>query len=496
MKFPINNKYLRWGLTAFFVIAASLCFYYLLFHGTSLKAGIESGYQVLMPIIFGFTLAYLLTPVLNYLEYRILIPLFNKCKIKETPKRHNVIRGISVLLTICLFFALVYSLIAMFISQIVPSISNIISNFDIYISNFIVWLNQLLEDYPDIGENITKLIDNYSEELEIWLNDTVLPKTSEVIKTVSLSVISIFEFLWNILLGLMISIYVLASKEKFAGQAKKITYALFKTDFANIVINNFRFTHKTFIGFLSGKILDSFIIGLLCFVGTSWMQTPYAALISLIVGVTNVIPVFGPYLGALPSIILIFVVDPLHPLNCVYFALFILLLQQFDGNFLGPLILGDSTGLAGFWVIFSITLFGGIFGVFGMLIGVPVFAVIYAAIKSVVNATLKKKKMPLDTDSYINIAAIENNTIYEYIPDYKLKKDEKHKNVYGKEFLCRLDNDMMDLYDNVDAVEEHDADDTITNDANEENSEIAEENAKETNTQNNETDLKETEEDK
>lgn len=461
MKFRMNNKYVRWGLTVFLVIAASLCFYYLLFHGANIKSGWENSITVLMPIILGFVLAYLMTPVLNYLEYRILIPLCNKLKVKETQKRSKGIRGISIILTLCLFFAVVYSLIAMFMSQIIPSISNIVANFDMYINNFIDWLNQFLEDYPDIGENVVKVIDNYSEDFERWLNESVLTKTSEVIKTVSLSVIGILKLIWNSLLGLMISVYILASKEKFAGQAKKITYALFKKEVANLVINNFRFTHKTFIGFLSGKILDSFIIGMLCFVGTSILKTPYAALISLIVGVTNVIPVFGPYLGAIPSIVLIFVIDPSHPLNCVYFAIFILLLQQFDGNFLGPMILGDSTGLAGFWVIFSITLFGGFFGVFGMLVGVPVFAVIYAAVKSFVNAALKKKNMPLDTYTYINIAAIKDNTIYEYIPDYKLKRDEKHKNVYGKEFLCNLDNDKMTSYDNLDIAEETEVDEKV-----------------------------------
>lgn len=475
MKFPRNNKYLQWGITAFLVIAASLCLYYILFHATNIKNGIETSFDVLMPIVFGFTLAYLLTPVLNYLEYRIMIPLCNKCKIKETEKRNKIIRGIGILITLCLFFAVIYILSAMLISQIVPSISNIISNFDLYINNFIDWLNQLLEDYPDIGESVIKMINGYSVDFENWLNNTLLPKTSELIKTISLSLLGLFNSIWDILLGLMLSVYVLAGKEKFAGQAKKIAYAMFKSDFANIVINNFRFTHKTFIGFLSGKILDSFIIGLICFVGTSWLHTPYAALISLIIGVTNIIPVFGPYLGAIPSIILIFVVDPLHPLNCIYFALFILLLQQFDGNFLGPLILGDSTGLAGFWVIFSITLFGGIFGVPGMIVGVPVFAVVYAAVKSVVNATLKKKNMPLETDLYINVAAIKDNTVYEYIPDYKLKKKEKHKNIYGKEFLCNLDNDTIASYDNLDIVEEVETVQAEVSDASVEAEKVAEE---------------------
>ena len=171
---------------------------------------------------------------------------------------------------------------------------------------------------------------------------------------------------------------MLASKERFAGQIKKVIYAVFERDTANITIRNFRFTHRTFIGFLPGKVIDSICIGILCFIGTSIMGTPYPALVSVIIGVTNIIPFFGPFLGAIPSTILIFVVDPMHPLNCVYFVIFVFVLQQFDGNILGPKILGDSTGLTGFWVIFAITLFGGLYGVLGMIVGVPIFAVIYA----------------------------------------------------------------------------------------------------------------------
>ena len=168
--------------------------------------------------------------------------------------------------------------------------------------------------------------------------------------TVSLSVINILKSLWDFIIGFVISIYVLASKEKFAGQAKKMAYAFFEQKTANRLIKSFRFTHSTFIGFIGGKIVDSFIIGCLCFIGTTLLQTPYAALVSVIVGVTNIIPFFGPYLGAIPSAILILVVDPMHPLNCVYFVLFILVLQQFDGNILGPKILGNSTGLSAFCV--------------------------------------------------------------------------------------------------------------------------------------------------
>ena len=230
-----------------------------------------------------------------------------------------------------------------------------------------------------------------------------------MIKTVSISVISTLGVLWDFIIGFIISIYVLASKETFAGQAKKIAYALFEPDSANIILNNFRFTHKTFVGFVGGKILDSIIIGILCFIGTSIMNMPYAVLVSVIIGVTNVIPFFGPFLGAIPTTILIFVVDPGHPLNCLYFVLFILILQQFDGNILGPKILGNSTGITGFWVIFSITLFGGLFGVGGMIVGVPLFAVLYAIIKSYVNGALRRKKLPEDTASYISLSEINEN---------------------------------------------------------------------------------------
>lgn len=451
MKFK-NSKYFQWGLTAFLVIAASLLFYYFLFHGTSIKENLNNTFRLLLPIIMGFSFAYLMTPILNNIEHRIIYPVCKKFKIKDSVKRTKIIRGISIVLTVFLFYAIIYSLIAMLVSQIVPSVSNIIMNFDVYINNFIKWLNKLiLDDYPEIGTNVIKIIGNFSETFEAWLNDNVLSKTSELIKTVSLSVISVFDFLWDFLLGFMISIYVLASKEKFSGQAKKLTYAIFDTEKANIIINNFRFTHRTFIGFLSGKILDSLIIGLLCYVGTSILHTPYAVLVSVVVGVTNVIPVFGPYLGAIPCTILVFVVNPAHPLNSLYFAIFILILQQFDGNVLGPKILGDSTGLSGFWVIFSITLFGGFFGVFGMIIGVPVFAVIYAAIKTIVGTLLKNKNMPVDTDTYINVAAIKDHTLYEYIPDYKLKKKDKENVVFGKEFICRIDSKKMNSYDNVNA---------------------------------------------
>ena len=287
----------------------------------------------------------------------------------------------------------------MLVSQIVPSIRAIVSNFDVYVANVSTWLNDTLENHPDLKNYVIPQVDKASAELEKWLEDTatLIAKSSEILKTVSLSIISFLKATWNFIIGFIISIYVLASKEKFADQSKKILYAMFRKNAANSILRSARFVHRTFIGFISGKVLDSIIIGLLCFIGTTFMGTPYAMLVSVIVGVTNAIPFFGPYLGAIPSALLILIVDVTHPLNCLYFVIFIFLLQQFDGNVLGSKIRGDSPGLSGFWVIFAITLFGGLFGIPGMIIGVPTFAVIYAAVRKIVNYNLNKKNLPLNS---------------------------------------------------------------------------------------------------
>lgn len=429
MKFNLNNKYVKWGITAFLVVVASICFYYLLFHASALRAGVKMLLGLVTPIIVGFIIAYLLTPILNYMEQHLLIPLAELCNIKESKKRKSIIRGIGIALTSCFILAIICLLIAMLLSQIVPSVMNIISNFDSYIGNLSRWLDALWKDNPQLGDYADKVIENYFGEFEVWFNETVLNKASTLLKTLSVSILSSVNGLWDFVIGFIIAVYVLASKEKFMGQAKKIAYAVFEKKTANVIIKNFRYTHKTFIGFVSGKILDSFIIGILCFAGTTLLKTPYAALVSVVIGITNVIPFFGPFLGAIPCSILIFVIDPLHPLNCLYFVIFIFILQQFDGNILGPKILGESTGLAGFWVLFSITLFGGLFGIVGMIIGVPVFAIIYASVKSLVNSALNKKHMTHMTEEYIWLDYVDEKGEFhqkkEAVKNADVKKEEK-----------------------------------------------------------------------
>ena len=446
MKLKWKNQYIRWGLTALLVIMGGIMFYYLLFHSSNIKSAFNVVVGIMMPVVFGFILSYLLTPVLNSIEQRILLPFRKVLKLKEGPKSQKRTRMLGVLITALLFYLAIHLLVSMLVSQIVPSIQNIVSNFDTYMTNFTEWMNKLLADNSEIKDYAISLINRYSVELERFLNETVLTKSSELIKTVSLSVLGIFKTLWNFIIGFIISIYILGSKEKFAVQAKKLIYACYQPDSANVIINNFRFAHNTFIGFISGKILDSLIIGMLCLIGTTLLQTPYAALISVIIGVTNIIPFFGPFLGAIPSAVLILVVDPMHPLNCVYFIIFILILQQVDGNLIGPKILGDSTGLSSFWVIFAITLFGGLFNVLGMIVGVPIFAIIYAAVRSHVNSALIKKNMPIRSDVYENIECVDEAGIHT-INNLDRRRIIKARNLEKKE--SRADEIQDDQHENL-----------------------------------------------
>ncbi len=425
MKFKFDKKYLHWGITAFIVIAASILFYYILFHSASLSARLHSIVDVAMPVIDGFILAYLLTPILNKIEGKIIKPLYIKAKLPMTPKTKRRIRGFSILVTVILVFVILYEFLNLVIPEVIRSIQSIIFQFPVYINNLTKWALGLIKDNPGLEGTVNDLIEQYSPKLLTYVNTNLLPYLNNMLKTVSLSVIGVFKALWNFIIGFIISIYLLGSKEKFAGQAKKIVYALFDRKSGNELIRNFRFVHSTFIGFIGGKIVDSIIIGIICFICTSIIGTPYAILVSVIVGVTNIIPFFGPWIGGIPSALLVLMIDPIQAL---YFIILILVIQQFDGNILGPKILGESTGLSGFWVIFSITIFGGLFGVLGMVAGVPIFAVIYTGIRYSVNRTLKKKNLPTEIQPYMTVGQInETNEFTEYVPQVKKKRHGYNK---------------------------------------------------------------------
>lgn len=423
MKYKFDKKYLYWGLTAFFAICGGILFYYFLFHNSNVSTNFKKIIQICMPIIDGFILAYIQCPVLNFFEKKILIPIYKKAGIVLNPKSKKRMRGISVFATLVFTFILLYTFLSLVVPQIMNSVENLAIRFPAYINNFSSWLEDMLANNPNIESFVMQYFNEYSKVLESWLRGDFLPQLNLVLISLSSRVVSFFVFFWNLIIGLIISVYMLSNKELFAAQFKKVTYALFEETNANGIIDEVRFVHHTFGGFITGKLLDSLIIGIICFIVTSFIGTPYPVLISVIVGVTNVIPFFGPYLGAIPSAFIILLIDPKQ---CLYFLIFVLILQQFDGNILGPKILGNSTGLSSFWVIFSITIFGGLFGIVGMFIGVPVFAVIYAAIKRKVGKMLRKKELPDDTRNYMKLRHIHHNVFQiQENPSFSLKEPEE-----------------------------------------------------------------------
>lgn len=427
MKFQWDKKYLYWGITAFIVIACSIMFYDLM-HNTSLIISfVSTTINITKPIIYGLIIAYLLSPIVDYLS-AVFLKLCRKTKWdSNSPIVKKRIRSVSVLLTMVLAIALIYGLFALVVPQLITSITNIAAQFPVYEQNLEAIITKLLVDNPQIESMIKNMLAEYSGELTAWINKEFIPQINEFIKNFSVGLIGFIKVIWNLVIGLIISIYVLGSKELYAGQSKKIIYALFSEKHANNIIKDCRFVNKTFGGYISAKLVDSLIIGMLCFIGTTILNMPYALLVSVIVGVTNIIPFFGPYIGAIPSILLILMVDPM---KAFYFTIFVLLLQQFDGNFLGPKILGDSTGLSGFWVIFSITLFGGYWGVIGMAIGVPVFAVLYAFARRYANQLLHKKQLTTDSLQYMNVEEIVDN---KFIPIKKQKRVSDETNKQAKE---------------------------------------------------------------
>lgn len=435
MKFRFEKKYVYWGVTAFLVIAASLIFYYLLFHMNNVRAGFRTFTKTCMPIIDGLVLAYLMTPLVKHMERDFFIPLCKRLNLNtESAKTKKGMRLLSALITVIFVFVLLYLLCASIIPQLIVSIQNIALQLPVYATNLQDWIQKLFENNDDLAGIVTSLINQYSNELEDYLNSKLVPQLNVILTQFSSSIFSSMLGLLvtarNLLIGLIISVYLLFSKESFAGQSKKIIYAIWEEETANKLISNIRFVNATFGGFINGKLVDSLIIGLICFIGMTLLQLPYPLLISVIVGITNIIPFFGPYLGAIPSIILILMVNPKQAL---YFAIFVLILQQFDGNFLGPKILGNKTGLSSFWVIFSITLFGGYWGILGMAIGVPVFAVIYAGIKALVNQQLVKRGFSTNTKDYMFLSEIKDNHFIELPPPKQKERKGRKKETESKE---------------------------------------------------------------
>ena len=398
------------GMTYFLVIVACILVYFAMLRVTAISDTVLKILSILKPVLYGCGIAYLLNPIVRTVD-AYLVPVLEKHMKKEKAK--TVSRCAGVILALVVLITIVTTLINMLIPELINSITNIIDNLPRYINNIEKWLTNLLKNYPDLEENSSMIFSAVTSKAETWLTDDLLPKINLLVASFSTGFLGVLVFLKNFLIGAMISIYLLYGKESYVAQGKRLLYCLFSTRTTNNIIRDLQYVDKTFGGFIIGKVLDSFIIGILCYIGTTILNLPYALFVSVIVGVTNVIPFFGPYIGAVPSALLILLVNPIQ---CVYFVIFILLLQQFDGNFLGPKILGGSTGLSSFMVIVAILVGGGFFGIFGMFVGVPACAVICTVIRNGIQNRLTKKCMPIDLESYQNIDHLDAETLKPVAP--------------------------------------------------------------------------------
>ena len=418
-----NMLMVKIGLTVFVTFVCCILFFFILYRYRGVASIFKKLIKAAQPIIIGIGLAYLLNPVMKVQERWLYPRLEPKMKTKE--KAAKLARGISIVGSIVFLLIILVLLIAAIVPSVVRSITGVIETLPGNVQSFIQMLrNGKLGGY-EVADTISVLLTRLVNYVENWAKTTLLPQIQTYIVQITSGVINIVKAVLNFVIGIIVVVYVLSIKESLIGQSKKIIYAVCKPKYGNIIVEVLHKADDVFGGFIIGKILDSAIIGVICYVGCLILHIPDSILVAVIIGVTNIIPVFGPFIGAVPSLLLVVIQSPIHAL---YLLIFIIVLQQVDGNIIGPKILGNSTGLSAFWVMFAILIGGGLFGFFGMLLGVPVFAMIYYIIRRLVNHSVKKKNLPTVTDMYVNASAVDERTgqvrYYEAVEKKKRKSKE------------------------------------------------------------------------
>lgn len=386
------KKCCLFSLSFLLTISVGIVIFFIFYNLEGVKESIDNILTILRPIIYGSVFAYLLRPICNTLEHGFLLIFTDKERKKKKiyKKKEPISLVLAITFSLLSVILVLYLLIDMVIPQLVTSVPLLITTiFDA--------INEMINYIQEHKENeIYSLIINYLEQSDLiggidatkWIDTYITPYVTTIVSTVSASVLNIVFILKDLLIGLIIAVYILVYKRKLGKQAKLILKAIVPKKWFNTIYEEIIFADKTLNGFLVGKIVDSLIIGVLAYISLTLLKMPFTPLVSIIIGVTNIIPFFGPFIGAIPSAIIIFVESPVKAL---IFIIFIFILQQFDGNILGPKILGDATGVSSFWVLFSILIFGGLFGVPGMILGIPIFAVIYDIAKKLVYHLLNKK---------------------------------------------------------------------------------------------------------
>lgn len=378
------KRYLKIGITGAAILASGILCAFVLFKMPVIISVLKGITEILKPFLYGVVFAYLLAPLCNKIEEK-LFQFFPKAKAKA----RRFICFIAIVISLCVAIAVIWLIIMMIIPQVWDSVMKIIQMVPqklIVVNN---WIEHMLENQQELQAYFEEFSSQAESNIDSLLNVDTIQKVQSIINSLSVQLFGVLGVVKNIFLGLLISAYLLGSRKLFGAQAGLILHGVFSDKWAKIIEEEIRYTDKMFNGFLVGKIIDSAIIGLLCFAGTSIMGFEAPAFISVIIGITNIIPFFGPFIGAIPCGLLLLLENPMH---CLYFIIFIFVLQQLDGNVIGPKILGNTTGVSSFWVLFAILLFGGMWGVVGMVIGVPLFAVIYDIIRKLVYRGLRKHK--------------------------------------------------------------------------------------------------------
>jgi len=397
MKGKFNNKYVSWGITAFCVLSGVILVFFSFYRWGYIKSFLETILRVLTPFIYGLVIAYVMNPLVKLLDKKVYAKIIKNKKPKLT-------RALALATSSVLFIGVIVTSISFLIPEVIKSIEMLISNFDLYLDNSKTFLLNLFDNRDSIKNFIVSNYDGIREYINDWLNEGFL---NDIVTHVGNGIWGTVMFLYNLIVGYIISVYILYDKEKFKAQTKKLLYTIFDSERVNVIIDNIRYTDRVFLDFFVGKLIDSLIVGIICFICMVIFKMPYALLISVIVGVTNIIPYFGPFIGAIPAAVLIFVVSPSKVLG---FIIFITVLQQIDGNILGPKILGSKTGLSSFWVLLSLLIFGGLFGIVGMIIGVPILSILYSFVNGLAKKRLSKKNLPLDSKDYEDLKYIDKKT--------------------------------------------------------------------------------------
>ena len=407
-RFKLEKQYLHWGITAFCVIAASVLFYFIVRGLPDIRSTIAKIITILAPFVWGLVICYLLSPMMRFLEEKLFSPMAKKLYKKS--KKHNgkgFARALSVFFSELVLIVVLVALVSLIIPQVLSSLQTLTSNSGTYLNNLSNWAEKMLEDYPSLEQYVLKGLESFSTNLGNWLETKLVPQLGNIVTSVTSGVYGFARSVYNLIIGIIVSIYLLSDKEGHLARVKRLSYSLFSVERTEQLRSWLLFMDKTFMSFISGKLLDSLIIGLICYIGCSVMQIPYTLLVSVIIGITNIIPFFGPFIGAVPSALIILMIDPV---KCLIFIVFIVILQQVDGNIIGPRILGNSTGITGFWVMFSIILGGGLFGFWGLLLGVPVFVVLYTLITGWIEKKLKHEDLPWEVKDYQELDYIDPST--------------------------------------------------------------------------------------